>query len=181
MVMLLGAFCFDDCTVLIVRVCVADFLSCVCPYRRLMAGVVHGLQWIHGRGMVHMDLKPANIMVAAYSGRRVKLKITDFGLAGCEHNIVDRWGFLVLPQPIVRIRSKAKPSHATPPRSCSYFGRVLYHIFAQTYLTQSRVGGLWTDCNSGLSGLVNQETGRESERVECTWHPAMFSAYLLTD
>jgi signal transduction histidine kinase/tetratricopeptide (TPR) repeat protein len=51
--------------------------------RRLVAGLVRGLRFIHGRGMIHADLKPSNVMVV--DGRSAEpdgVRILDFGLAG---------------------------------------------------------------------------------------------------
>lgn len=60
-----------------------------------MADVVSGVQWVHGRGMVHMDLKPGNIMAARHPGRRITLKITDFGLAGCDNSTIQYCNMLL--------------------------------------------------------------------------------------
>ena len=39
-----------------------------------------GLQHAHEQGMVHRDIKPGNLMLAA-SGKRAVVKVLDFGLA----------------------------------------------------------------------------------------------------
>ena len=44
---------------------------------RYVAAVLDALEYAHGRGVVHRDVKPANIMLAAAGA----VKLTDFGLA----------------------------------------------------------------------------------------------------
>ena len=44
---------------------------------KLMADVADGLHYAHGRGVIHRDVKPANLMLS----REGHLSITDFGLA----------------------------------------------------------------------------------------------------
>jgi tRNA A-37 threonylcarbamoyl transferase component Bud32 len=45
--------------------------------------LAEGLQYIHGRGVVHRDVKPANILLVDYGqgGGRYRAKLTDFGIA----------------------------------------------------------------------------------------------------
>lgn len=45
--------------------------------------LAEGLQYIHQRGVVHRDVKPANILLVDYgqSGGRYRAKLTDFGIA----------------------------------------------------------------------------------------------------
>ena len=45
--------------------------------------LAEGLQYIHGRGVVHRDVKPANILLVDYGqgGTRNRAKLTDFGIA----------------------------------------------------------------------------------------------------
>ena len=45
--------------------------------------LAEGLQYIHHRGVVHRDVKPANILLVRYShgGARYRAKLTDFGIA----------------------------------------------------------------------------------------------------
>ena len=45
--------------------------------------LAEGLQYIHHRGVVHRDVKPANILLVDYSqgGGRYRAKLTDFGIA----------------------------------------------------------------------------------------------------
>lgn len=45
----------------------------------LLIEVVHGLEHAHGRGLVHRDLKPGNILLEL-EGDRVQPRISDFGL-----------------------------------------------------------------------------------------------------
>lgn len=57
---------------------------------RLFAGAVSGVSFLHELGVVHMDLKPGNIMFARASNTPgdVILKIGDLGLAGCESRLL---------------------------------------------------------------------------------------------
>jgi len=51
------------------------------PWRRaieIAAGVAHALAHAHARGIVHHDIKPANVLVDAATGQ---VKLADFGLA----------------------------------------------------------------------------------------------------
>ncbi|POH71227.1 hypothetical protein C3B59_01065 [Cryobacterium zongtaii] len=45
--------------------------------------LAEGLQYIHHRGVVHRDVKPANILLVDYNhgGARYRAKLTDFGIA----------------------------------------------------------------------------------------------------
>jgi hypothetical protein len=49
---------------------------------RLAGGLVEALQAIHGRGLVHRDLKPGNILIAADGPR-----VIDFGISRALHGI----------------------------------------------------------------------------------------------
>jgi serine/threonine protein kinase len=46
--------------------------------RRILADVADALGYAHGRGVVHRDVKPDNIMIDRVTGRAV---VTDFGIA----------------------------------------------------------------------------------------------------
>ena len=53
---------------------------------RVCEGIVRGLEYLHGRGIVHRDVKPANVLLAADR----TAKITDFGLARTVHEARSR-------------------------------------------------------------------------------------------
>ena len=48
--------------------------------KRLMGGILEGVQHAHEAGVIHRDLKPANILLADRKGTLVP-KVTDFGIA----------------------------------------------------------------------------------------------------
>jgi len=44
---------------------------------QLIQGIAQGIHYLHGKNIVHMDLKPNNILLDA----NMNAKITDFGLS----------------------------------------------------------------------------------------------------
>jgi serine/threonine protein kinase/ABC-type branched-subunit amino acid transport system substrate-binding protein len=87
------------------------------PLLRVFAQVSLGLSAAHKRGVVHRDVKPANIFLDAASGGAVTVKICDFGLAkaleeadsGISHDLTGTGGILGTPMYM-------SPEHATNPR-----------------------------------------------------------------
>lgn len=55
---------------------------------RLMQDILAGLQYSHGQGVIHRDVKPANIMLT----RDGRAKLTDFGIARIEHSDITQIG-----------------------------------------------------------------------------------------
>jgi eukaryotic-like serine/threonine-protein kinase len=49
--------------------------------RQLLCQIAEGMDAIHARGMLHMDLKPANVMLEPSGGETPRAIVTDFGLA----------------------------------------------------------------------------------------------------
>lgn len=46
---------------------------------KMIKGICHGLQYLHKERIIHLDLKPENVLLDAY----MEPKITDFGLSRC--------------------------------------------------------------------------------------------------
>lgn len=53
--------------------------------REILRGILHGLQLLHGKGVVHRDLKASNILMDRENGIWMP-KIADFGLSGAIHD-----------------------------------------------------------------------------------------------
>jgi eukaryotic-like serine/threonine-protein kinase len=49
---------------------------------KLVGQLCHGLQAAHDAGIMHRDMKPANLMIAGFNTPNETLKIMDFGFAG---------------------------------------------------------------------------------------------------
>ena len=50
---------------------------------QLIQGIAEGIHYLHGQHIVHMDLKPSNILLDA----NMNAKITDFGVS---HMLIDK-------------------------------------------------------------------------------------------
>ncbi|MDB5373691.1 MAG: Serine/threonine protein kinase, partial [Belnapia sp.] len=53
---------------------------------RIMQQVLAALAYSHGRGVVHRDIKPGNIMLAQDAGEGATVKMADFGIARLENS-----------------------------------------------------------------------------------------------
>jgi len=60
----------------------------------LLAQVCEGLAYAHERGVIHRDVKPANILVVRH-GKRLTAKLTDFGVALVNQSNLTQQGILM--------------------------------------------------------------------------------------
>jgi eukaryotic-like serine/threonine-protein kinase len=108
---------------------------------RIAADVLEGLHYAHGRGVVHCDLKPANILFSADPARggEVSAKVADFGIAHISDQLLDRtWqtslGFVAGTLPYMS-PEQAEGIRDDPRIDIYALGAVLYRMLAgRTYL-----------------------------------------------
>jgi predicted ATPase/tRNA A-37 threonylcarbamoyl transferase component Bud32 len=68
----------------------------------LLAQVVEALQYVHSRDLVHLDLKPSNVICGdteATADGRGAVKVLDFGLVGLRNNLGQMFGTLMYMAP----------------------------------------------------------------------------------
>jgi serine/threonine protein kinase len=111
------------------------------PLLRVLAQAASGLGAAHARGIVHRDVKPANIFLDVGEGGKVTAKICDFGLAkaleraeesAASHELTRSGGILGTPMYM-------SPEHATNPRG----------VDART--------DIWSLCASAYEGVSGQK------------------------
>ncbi|MGE0225448.1 MAG: protein kinase [Acetobacteraceae bacterium] len=62
---------------------------------RIMEDVLATLQFSHERGVVHRDVKPANVMLTSHDGATRRAKLADFGIARLESSNLTQAGTIV--------------------------------------------------------------------------------------
>ena len=92
-----------------------------------MKQVAKGLEHAHGQGVLHRDVKPANILLETDSGKAL---ITDFGLAKWEQtdHTVTRTGQLVGTPAYMPPEQARDPKQAGPRADVYAIGATLYHL-----------------------------------------------------
>jgi len=108
---------------------------------RIAADVAEGLAYAHGRGVVHCDLKPANILFTADPARGGdgRAKVADFGIAHVSDQLLDRtWqtslGFVAGTLPYMS-PEQAEGVRDDPRIDVYALGAVLYRMLAgRSYL-----------------------------------------------
>jgi len=77
---------------------------------RVLREVAWALAYAHGRGIVHRDIKPDNILIEAGSGRAM---VTDFGIASdVQHDAVSALAPALAPAPLMGTAHYISPEHA---------------------------------------------------------------------
>ena len=92
---------------------------------RLAGGLVEALQAIHGRGLVHRDLKPGNILIAADGPR-----VIDFGISRALHGIAITATHMTMGTPAYMSPEQAEGREIGPASDVFSLGSVL--AFAAT-------------------------------------------------
>lgn len=93
---------------------------------RGLAQLGQALAYLHARGWVHQDVKPANILVAAPAGGRETLKLMDLGLSGRAR---EKAGPGVIRGTVAFLSPEAARGDETDPRSDLYaLGCVAYQL-----------------------------------------------------
>jgi len=93
---------------------------------RLMREVLDGLQYAHDSGVVHQDLKPANILIENRDGRAL---IADFGIAKAKHAEYAAHG-IVVGTPIYLSPEQASASNTDNRTDLYGIGVILFELLA---------------------------------------------------
>jgi len=87
---------------------------------RLAGGLIEALQAIHGRGLVHRDLKPGNILIAADGPR-----VIDFGISRALHGTALTAAMTTMGTPAYMSPEQAEGDEVGPPSDVFSLGSVL--------------------------------------------------------
>ena len=114
---------------------------------RVMEQLLEAVDYIHGLGLVHRDLKPGNLLVTRVGAN---VKLIDFGLAD-----MDRLAILKQPAGTIGYLSPEQASTNQPDVRNDIYS---LGVIGQQLLPESAYRGIWQRCQRSI--------GRRYERVE---------------
>ena len=119
---------------------------------RIFVQVLDGLEWAHARGLIHRDLRPANIMLIMKptTGKQHSIKILDFALSKDESTNTSAQSSTATISPVAELL--ANPEYLSPEQCCGL------KVDARTDLYA--VGCMLYECLSGsppFTGNTNSE------------------------
>lgn len=138
-----------------------DVALSLAHYRHLVREICAGVSYLHGHGVVHGDLKPANVLV----GSEGVVKLTDFGLAqwlwesGRQSETVVRYCTPMYAAPEL-LSGKGSPSVAS---DIFALGVTFYRLFAGTFPPRPDFDGAKADTGQQEPSL--NELPAEIQRI----------------
>jgi WD40 repeat protein len=103
------------------------------PATELVSKLASALAYAHSAGVVHRDVKPANIVLAKGPGRAEEPFLTDFGLArhaGVEESITQRGDLLGTPKYMTPEQAQGRADEADARSDVYSLGAVFFHMLA---------------------------------------------------
>ncbi|HTU29708.1 MAG TPA: protein kinase [Solirubrobacteraceae bacterium] len=97
--------------------------------RSLALGLCAALAGAHAEGIVHRDVKPANVLIAGGAGGRTQVKVADFGVARLAESTEDG-ASLIVGTPRYMAPEQADGGRVTPATDVYAIGAILYEMLA---------------------------------------------------